>query len=97
MDIVRHFVSAGYSRSGIYNTLSLLEKKSESVERKLGSSRPTVLRDCKVQQKLKRKTEGKVASSFHALGREVGATGQTVKKYLDKMDIAEASVDAGRA
>lgn len=84
--IVAHFVSAGYARGNIYKILALLEK-GESIERKAGSGRPTVLSDRRIQQKLKRKTEGKVATSFRALGREVGATGQAVKKYLAKMDI----------
>ena len=34
-----------------------------------------------------RKTEGKVATSLRALGRKVGATGQTVKNYLANMNI----------
>lgn len=33
------------------------------------------------------KIESKVAPYFHALGREVGGSGQTVEKYLNKMDI----------
>lgn len=85
-DIVRHFVDAGYARSGIYNILALLDN-NQSIERKPGSGRPTTLSDKKLQRMLKRKTEGKVATSLRALGREVGATGQTVKKYLANMNI----------
>ncbi|KFB38170.1 uncharacterized protein LOC101234650 [Anopheles sinensis] len=79
-------MDAGYSRSGIYKILVLLGN-NESIERKPGSGRPTTLSNLELQRKLKRKTEGKVAVSLRALGREAGATGQTVKKYLANMDI----------
>ena len=85
-DIVRHFVDAGCARSGIYNILTLLDN-NQSIERKPGSGRPTTVSDKKLQRKLKRKTEGKVATSLRVLGREVGATGQIVKKYLANMNI----------
>ena len=85
-DIVRHFVDAGYARSGIYNILALLDN-NQSIERKPGSGRPTSLIDKKLQRMLKRKTEGKVATSLRALGRKVGATSQTVKKYLVNMNM----------
>ena len=85
-DIVRDFSDAGYVRSGIYNILALLEN-NQSIERKPGSGRSTTLSDKKLQRMLKRKTEGKDATSLRALGREVGATGQTVKKYLANMNI----------
>lgn len=85
-DIVGHFVDAGYSRFGIYNIMALLDN-NQSIERKPGFGRPTTLSDKKLQRKLKRMTEGKVATSLRTLGREVGATGQTVKKYLANMDI----------
>lgn len=64
-DIVRHFVDAGYARSGIYNILALLDN-NQSIERKPGSGRPTTLSDKKLQRMLKRKTEGKVATSLRA-------------------------------
>ena len=55
-DIVRHFVDAGYARSGTYNILALLDN-NQSIEKKPGSGRPTTLSDKKLQRKLKRKTE----------------------------------------
>ena len=85
-NIVRHFVDAGFARSGIYYMLALLVN-NQSIERKPGSGRPTTLSDKKLKRMLKRKTEGKVATSLGALGREVGATGQTVKKHLGNMKI----------
>ena len=85
-DIVRHFVDARYARSGIYNILVLLDN-NQSIERKPGSGRPTTLSDKKLQRMLKRKTEGKVATWLRAIGREVLATSQTVKKYLANMNI----------
>ena len=85
-DIVRHFMNAGYARPGIYNILALLDN-NQSIERKPGSGRPTTLSGKKLQRKLKRMTEGKVATSLRALGREVGAKGQTLKKYLANMNI----------
>jgi transposase len=84
--ILNHFVSEGYSRSGIYKILALLDK-GESIERKPGVGRHTVLTDTKVQQKLRRITEGKVAKSYRSLARSFGTTGQTVKKYLRNMGI----------
>ena len=66
-DIVRHFVDAGYARSGIYTILALLDN-NQSIERKLGSGRPTTLSDKKLQRMLKRMTEGKVPTSLRALG-----------------------------
>ncbi|XP_055618207.1 uncharacterized protein LOC129763301 [Toxorhynchites rutilus septentrionalis] len=83
--IVRHFVDAGYARSGIYNILALLDN-NQSIER-LGSGRPTTLSDKKLQRMLKRNIEGKVATSLRALGRKFGATGQTVKEYLANIGI----------
>ena len=85
-DIVRHFVDARYARSGIYNILALLDN-NQSIERKPGSGRPMILSDKKLQRMPKRKTEGKVATSLRALGREVGAKGQTLKKYLANMNV----------
>ncbi|XP_055626881.1 uncharacterized protein LOC129768952 [Toxorhynchites rutilus septentrionalis] len=46
-----------------------------------------MLRDRKLQLELEQKTGGKVATSFRALGREVGATGQTVKKHSAEMNM----------
>ena len=72
-DILRHFVDAGYARSGIYNILALLDN-NQSIERKPGSGRLTTLSN--------------MTTSLRAFGREVGATGQTVKKYLANMNIS---------
>lgn len=49
----------------------------EDIDRKPDSDRLTVCAE----------TEDKVALSFLALGREVGAAGQTAKKYLTNVDI----------
>ena len=83
---MRHFVDTGYAGPGIYNILTLLDN-AQSIERKPGSGRPMTLSDKKLQRMLKRKTEGKVAKSLRALGREVGACSKTVKKHLENMDI----------
>lgn len=83
---VANFVSSEYSRAPIFRILAFLEKGG-SIEREPGSDRLTVLRDQKVQRALKRKTRGKMAKSFSALGREVCAIGQTVKKCSANMDI----------
>ncbi|XP_055551797.1 uncharacterized protein LOC129734095 [Wyeomyia smithii] len=71
-------MDTGYARSDIYNILTLLDN-DQSIERKPGSGRPTTPSDKKLQRMLKRKTEGKVAKSLRALGREVGACAKTVK------------------
>ena len=73
---MRHFVNAEYPTSDIYNILVLLDN-NQSIESKPGSGRPTTLGDKSLQRMLKRKTEGKVATSLRALGLEGGATDQT--------------------
>ena len=67
---MRHFVGAGYARSGIYNILALLHN-NQSIEKKTDSGRPTTLSDKKLQRMLKRKAEGKVG--FGAAGNDAAA------------------------
>lgn len=56
------------------------KRKKEHLQEAWFRSLTLFLRLWKIQQKLKRKAEGKVAKSFRALGREVSATGKIVRK-----------------
>ena len=95
--IVRHFVDPGYVGFGIYNILTLLDN-DQSIERKPDSGRPTTLSDKKLPRMLKRKTEGKVAKSLRALGREVGACSKTVwRTWTYMQEAAVPSTGLGAA
>ena len=66
--------------SGIFNILALSKQQTEHRKK---AHWLTTLRDTKLQKNLKIKTERQVAW----LGREVDATGQTVKYHLGNMSI----------
>ncbi|KAI4469764.1 exonuclease phage-type/recb c-terminal domain-containing protein [Holotrichia oblita] len=76
----------GFKKTFIYNTIKVLES-SGSIERRKGSGKKCVLSDSKVRALLKTETVGRSAKSFRQLGRKYGVDKNTIKKYLQLMDI----------
>lgn len=66
----------------VYDVLKNIQVNG-TIDRKAGSGRPTTLNNPRVRSKLLRETVGRVAKSYRALGRELGAHHKTVKKHLE--------------